>query len=179
LPNPTSWRCEQCIKNWAVVNPEVKLNLGVPELETKVVGKRMPGRYSSKLNYIFGSHTVTKLLSLTSPTMRTVISYDDITPPYQAEVSSRSSTRPPPNKKRKWSKAKQPSQRRASRHFSPSTTLEADDNNSEVEGQELTHEDIWDDSALITAWNAATEEYEAYNGPEKGWKTEPVYKSPL
>lgn len=47
------------------------------------------------------------------------------------------------------------------------------------ESRELTHEEIWDDSALIEAWNAATEEYEALNGPDKGWKSDPVHKSPL
>ena len=31
------------------------------------------------------------------------------------------------------------------------------------ESRELTYEEIWDDSALIDAWNAATEEYEACN----------------
>lgn len=31
------------------------------------------------------------------------------------------------------------------------------------ESRELTHEEIWDDSALIEAWNAATEEYEAWH----------------
>jgi hypothetical protein len=58
-------------------------------------------------------------------------------------------------------------------------SLDVEDATAEVEGRELTHEDIWDDSSLIAAWNAATEEYKAYNGPEKGWKTEPVHKSPL
>jgi hypothetical protein len=35
----------------------------------------------------------------------------------------------------------------------------------EIEGEEsreLTYEEIWDDSALIDAWNAATEEYEVH-----------------
>jgi len=45
--------------------------------------------------------------------------------------------------------------------------------------RELTHEEIWDDSALIEAWNAAAEEYEALNGPDKGWKSDPVHKAPL
>ena len=31
------------------------------------------------------------------------------------------------------------------------------------ESRELTYEEIWDDSALIDAWNAATEEYEVCN----------------
>jgi len=48
-----------------------------------------------------------------------------------------------------------------------------------VKSRELTHEEIWDDSALIEAWNAATEEYEAFNGPDKGWKSDPIHKAPL
>lgn len=117
--------------------------------------------------------------------MRPLISYDDITLPYQAESPSRSSPGPPPNKKRKGSnqKSKQPAAQRDhirrtsdSHHLNGVSSLVADVSNAEIE---LTHEDIWDDSALIAAWNAATEEYEAYNGPEKGWKTEPVHKSPL
>ena len=47
------------------------------------------------------------------------------------------------------------------------------------ESRELTHEEIWDDSTLVNAWAAATEEYEAFHGPDKGWKKEPVNKSPL
>ncbi|KAF8640454.1 hypothetical protein AX17_000118 [Amanita inopinata Kibby_2008] len=47
------------------------------------------------------------------------------------------------------------------------------------DSRELTHEEIWDDSALIEAWNAATEEYEALNGPDKSWKGEPIHKSLL
>ena len=47
------------------------------------------------------------------------------------------------------------------------------------ESRELTHEEIWDDSTLVNAWEAATQKYEAYHGPDKGWKMEPVNKSPL
>ncbi|KAG8755951.1 hypothetical protein FRC11_005635 [Ceratobasidium sp. 423] len=43
----------------------------------------------------------------------------------------------------------------------------------------LTQEELWDDSALIAAWDAAAEEYESLNGPEKKWKEEPVNKSAL
>jgi len=121
--------------------------------------------------------------------MRPVISYDDITLPYHAETSSPSSlhsSRPPPNKRQKWAnqKSKRPSQQshpdsHTSPYIDPLLSLEVGDTNAEVQGQELTHEDIWDDSALIAAWNAATEEYEAYNGPQKGWKAEQVHKSPL
>ncbi|KAH9487231.1 hypothetical protein JR316_0001300 [Psilocybe cubensis] len=49
----------------------------------------------------------------------------------------------------------------------------------EEESRELTHEEIWDDSALVDAWDAAMEEYEAYHGTEQDWKKEPVKKSPL
>ena len=30
----------------------------------------------------------------------------------------------------------------------------------EDESRELTHQELWDDSSLIDAWNAAAEEYE-------------------
>ncbi|KAI0693758.1 hypothetical protein C8T65DRAFT_744596 [Cerioporus squamosus] len=49
----------------------------------------------------------------------------------------------------------------------------------EEESRELSHDEIWDDSALIDAWNSAAAEYEAYHGPDKSWKNEPVKKSPL
>jgi hypothetical protein len=43
-----------------------------------------------------------------------------------------------------------------------------DDDEEEEEKEEesrfLTHEEIWDDSALIEAWNAANEEYEVRLG---------------
>lgn len=44
---------------------------------------------------------------------------------------------------------------------------------------ELTQEELWDDSALIAAWDAAVEEYQSLHGPEKKWKEEPVHKSAL
>ena len=34
----------------------------------------------------------------------------------------------------------------------------------EEESRELTHEEIWDDSALIEAWNSAAAEYEVRSG---------------
>jgi glycine/D-amino acid oxidase-like deaminating enzyme len=36
----------------------------------------------------------------------------------------------------------------------------ADDAEEEEESRELTHHEIWDDSALIAAWESATAEYE-------------------
>ncbi|KAG8962437.1 hypothetical protein FRC03_004244 [Tulasnella sp. 419] len=49
----------------------------------------------------------------------------------------------------------------------------------EVEEEVLTHDQIWDDSALVEAWDAAMEEYRMIHGPDKDWKTEPVYKNSL
>ncbi|THU79893.1 hypothetical protein K435DRAFT_696836 [Dendrothele bispora CBS 962.96] len=121
--------------------------------------------------------------------MRTVVSYDDITLPYEAttnineEVAKLNRTesnpaKPPPSKKRKKSRAQN------GFHTKTSSSAATPDEDSEEylqveESRELTHEEVWDDSALIEAWNAATEEYEAYNGPDKGWKDEPIHKSPL
>ena len=73
-----------------------------------------------------------------------------------------------------------------------------DDAEEETESRELTQDEIWDDSALIAAWESATAEYEvcrleiiivllyseercdkAYHGKGKDWKKETVKKSPL
>ncbi|CDO74792.1 hypothetical protein BN946_scf185001.g40 [Trametes cinnabarina] len=56
---------------------------------------------------------------------------------------------------------------------------EYNEEEEEEESRELTHEEIWDDSALIDAWNSAAAEYEAFHGKGKSWKDEPVKKSPL
>jgi hypothetical protein len=37
---------------------------------------------------------------------------------------------------------------------------QAPENGEDQESRQLTHEEIWDDSALIEAWNAATADYE-------------------
>jgi hypothetical protein len=137
---------------------------------------------------------------------RPVVSYEDITLPYdqpgelrpQPSSSSRNALNlyhPPLSKKRKKNNQK------AKQHKSASTSTskraeflksagasskqqpeedqwDADPDEGE-ESRELTHEEIWDDSTLVNAWEAATEEYEAYHGPDKGWKKEPVNKSPL
>ncbi|KAL5518492.1 hypothetical protein ACEPAH_174 [Sanghuangporus vaninii] len=59
-------------------------------------------------------------------------------------------------------------------------TEDADgDEDEENESRELTHEEVWDDSALIAAWDAANEEYEAIHGKNKRWKRDRVHKSPL
>ena len=76
---------------------------------------------------------------------------------------------------------------------------EEEEEEEEEESRELTHDEIWDDSALIAAWESATAEYEvtiyscflsvvlltgaryhkAYHGKGKEWKKEPAKKSPL
>jgi len=57
--------------------------------------------------------------------------------------------------------------------------VDGEEEEEEEESRELNHDEIWDDSALIAAWESATAEYEAYHGKGKEWKKEPVKKSPL
>ncbi|KAJ7479957.1 hypothetical protein B0H11DRAFT_2025971 [Mycena galericulata] len=120
---------------------------------------------------------------------RAVISYDDITLPYESpppRAAPSSSSNASQSKKRKWSNQK-PGQQQANKngkavsHGAPPVAKEDEEEEEAEDGDSryLTSEEIWDDSALIDAWNAATEEYEAFNGPDKGWKNEPVKKSPL
>lgn len=118
---------------------------------------------------------------------RTLVSYDDITPPEPSSTQLGSplpSAHPPPAKKRR-TQQKAPPRRNAQpvQHWddpsSPAEAMnyrgdsgaarensapaayggdgvEADDE----ESRELTHEEIWDDSALIDAWDSAIAEYE-------------------
>ncbi|KAG6821863.1 hypothetical protein H0H92_000449, partial [Tricholoma furcatifolium] len=81
---------------------------------------------------------------------------------------------PPPTKKRKGNKHSK--ERNYNDSLAQNNTTQVSSAPSPEEDSELTHEERWDDSALIDAWNAATEEYEAYNGPDKGWKKEPIHK---
>ena len=104
-------------------------------------------------------------------TTRQIVSYDDITLPYDSsEGHQGSSGRPHPKKRRKINQqAKQVNL--APRR--PTVNLDHE------ESRELTHEEIWDDSALVEAWEAAQQEYEIYHGTCKNWKDESVKKSPL
>jgi len=132
--------------------------------------------------------------------MRPLVSYDDISWPATTTKVSPAKIEQPPSKKRKKSHHKPPKhQSHHVQHWddpaSPEETMsygddgitgdintvgvDAIDVEEEEESRELTYEEIWDDSALIDAWNAATEEYEAYHGTDKDWKKEPVHKSPL
>ncbi|KIY62971.1 hypothetical protein CYLTODRAFT_446899 [Cylindrobasidium torrendii FP15055 ss-10] len=95
--------------------------------------------------------------------MRPVVSYDDITLPYDdtsAGASVSAAPIRPPYKKRK------------------NNNMNAQPVENEVDEVELTHEEIWDDSALIDAWNSAQEEYAAFHGKDD-WKSEPVKKSTI
>ncbi|KAH8101564.1 hypothetical protein BXZ70DRAFT_891485 [Cristinia sonorae] len=57
---------------------------------------------------------------------------------------------------------------------------ENEDEDEDEESRVLTKEEIWDDSALIDAWNSASAEYESFHGKgNKSWKEEPVKRSPL
>ena len=77
--------------------------------------------------------------------MRPIVSYDDITLPYEDPTPVAGS---PPTKKRKNNDAK------------AHPVHPKDDEDSVVD---LTHEEIWDDSALIDAWNSAQAEYAVCN----------------
>lgn len=83
-------------------------------------------------------------------TMRELVSYDDITQPFDAGEQASAAPSAPPTKKQKKNH-KGAKQQQAS--------IKRDDaaNSYDIE---MTNNDAWDDSALIDAWNAATEEYE-------------------
>jgi hypothetical protein len=93
--------------------------------------------------------------------MRPLVSYDDISD-YQPPVSS--PDRGPPSKKHKGSSHVASQQQQRTGDFEQNMTYEDEGglggDYEEEESRELTHEEIWDDSALIEAWDAATEEYE-------------------
>jgi hypothetical protein len=115
---------------------------------------------------------------------RQIVSYDDITLPYDSSADV-----PPPPKKRKRNNQKANQSRQPSRPTIPKVaepsnreaTVVEDDmaEDDQEESRELTYEEIWDDSALLDAWEAAQQEYEMYHGTGKDWKDEPVKKSPL
>jgi len=115
--------------------------------------------------------------------MRPVVSYDDISLPVATvELSALrpQHSQPPPPKKRRKSNHQRHSQH--AQHwddpgnadeampYNDTETTGADisamkdegeiEEEEEEESRELSYEEIWDDSVLIDAWNAATEEYE-------------------
>ncbi|KZO99721.1 hypothetical protein CALVIDRAFT_534147 [Calocera viscosa TUFC12733] len=115
------------------------------------------------------------------PRARKVVSYADISPSIPDEPSSsalrpakRARTTPPP--------AVPPASftGRALNGSSPSQPKKQKrDPKSWQTSRSLTHDEIWDDSALVNAWDAAMEEYRAVNGDEKGWMYEPTDRSAL
>jgi hypothetical protein len=101
--------------------------------------------------------------------MRRLVSYDDISLPQPSETSQLHLVKPPPKRQR--------SNQNVSQHWDdPGCSDEAmnyDEDgcvnapadvglHREVDSgsRVLTYEEIWDDSALIKAWNTATEEYD-------------------
>ncbi|KAH9938958.1 uncharacterized protein BXZ73DRAFT_44026 [Epithele typhae] len=123
--------------------------------------------------------------------MRPIISYDDITPP----PAKKRKTAPNYRQGQGQYGGRQGPPHQAVQHWDDpgiqgpqmpyedapliTTTMQKEEEDEEDESRELTHGEIWDDSALIDAWNSAAAEYEAYHGPGKKWKNEPVKKSPL
>lgn len=108
--------------------------------------------------------------------MRQLVSYADISPPVTNSIATSSN-----GHISKKSKLRSES---ADSETTPFKMLTGQTRSTHTgakfeKSRELTHGEIWDDSALIEAWNAATEEYEALNGPDKGWKSDPVHKAPL
>lgn len=134
---------------------------------------------------------------LALPTMRQIISYDDITTTPQQQQQQPSPSKhegnlapaQPPAKRRKTTPNQRLGGPKPQQHWddsggqglsmnyddSPTITSTVTPGNGmdveaagvtdehygeEEESRELTHEEIWDDSALIEAWNSAAAEYE-------------------
>jgi len=129
---------------------------------------------------------------------RTVVSYDDLALPYddasaaQAHAESSATAAQPAMKKQKI-------EPKASTSIAAALAEEEESSDSDEDmSRALSHNEIWDDSAFIDAWESATAEYEvrsthlvlrlhihcasfskSYHGKGKSWKSETVTKSPL
>lgn len=99
--------------------------------------------------------------------MRSLVSYDDL-----EQIATTSVPGPPPAKKRKRPQNKrkslgpqkfahwdEPVENRDVSFTDHDYTGDLADEIIDVESRELTYEEIWDDSALIEAWDAAMDEY--------------------
>ena len=99
--------------------------------------------------------------------MRSVVSYDDL-----EQITTTPAPGPPPAKKRKRQQNKRKSlgpqkfahwDEPVENHDVSFTDRDyagdLEDEPLGIESRELAHEEIWDDSALIEAWDAAMEEY--------------------
>ena len=97
--------------------------------------------------------------------MRSMVSYDDL------EQITTPAPGPPPAKKRKRQQNKRKSTEQKFAHWDDPVdnyevsftdhdyTGDLEGETMDAEGRELTHEEIWDDCALIEAWDAAMDEY--------------------
>ncbi|KAG0703059.1 hypothetical protein DFH29DRAFT_464174 [Suillus ampliporus] len=124
---------------------------------------------------------------------RQLIQYGDLeqfqqTNGANGSIPATHSRQPPPSKKRKRSNQKANRSRKTAHWDGPGDNQMSYDDASayaedgeieEEENRELTYEEIWDDSALIDAWNSATAEYEAFHGKTQDWKSNSVKQSPL
>jgi hypothetical protein len=124
---------------------------------------------------------------------RQLVQYGDLEQSQQTRGASSSavashSGQSPPSKKRKRSNQKTKRPRKTAHWDDPGdsqmnyedTSAHGEDGEvEEEESRELTHEEIWDDSALIDAWNSATAEYEAFHGKTQDWKSTAIKKSSL
>ena len=99
--------------------------------------------------------------------MRSVVPYDDL-----EQITTAPTPGPPPVKKRKRPQNKRKSlgpqkfahwDEPVADHDVSFTNYDytggLEDETGDMESRELTHEEIWDDSALIEAWDAAMDEY--------------------
>ena len=96
--------------------------------------------------------------------MRSVVSYDGL-----EQLTTTPTPGPPPAKKRKRQQNKRKPPQRFAHWDEPAEyhdvtlmnheTGEFEEEITDVESRELAHEEIWDDSALIKAWDAAMDEY--------------------
>jgi len=98
--------------------------------------------------------------------MRSIVSYDDL------EQITAPTPGPPPAKKRKRQQNKrkslgpqkfahwdEPVENQDVSFTNHDYASDLEDEAIDAESRELTHEEIWDDSALIEAWDAAIDEY--------------------
>jgi Survival Motor Neuron, Gemin2-binding domain len=101
--------------------------------------------------------------------MRPLVSYDDIATPIQENPPLNGGPASPPKKRRRTNYRagqKRGGHRTQSREEDHDDEGEASPKKArksyglQEESRQLTHEEVWDDSALIRAWDAAVEEYE-------------------
>lgn len=110
-----------------------------------------PHKIHTLLGYVSDVILVT---AFNSNDMRALVSYDDLTDSKSSRAKD--PTISPPKKKQKSNRN---AHKRSGQGGSNKTRY-----GIQEESRQLTHEDVWDDSALIAAWDAAAEEYEVCPG---------------